>query len=396
MGNLFKIFKLSKKISSEFIQEEKISSHHLQETFNEKETSDILEALTSEKARMAREAQIKAVNKTKNKDWQQVKSTVQRTKSNKFDIVYKTAAAAVITMSLGLGYKYYKETSLGNTTKNKVVSSVNEKDIVLELENGTKQIISEDGTRNIVDKTGKIIGVKEGTSLNYSNTPKATPSDKLVFNQLTIPYGKIFQISLSDGTKVHLNSGSSLQYPINFIEGKKRIVYLQGEAYFDVAEDKTHPFIVKTKSVNVRVLGTEFNVSCYPEDKSVNTVLVEGAVDLYSKNAPYENARKTKLSPGHRAIWTTRDGSVKLNKVDTSIYTAWIDGRIVFEHMRFKNIIKKLERHYDVKISNNNAALAEEQFTASFDIETIDQVLNAFIKNYQFSYVRNGKQITIN
>ncbi len=385
-----RIITLSKSIALKIIKEEEIDISQINKDFSESDTSDILKSLNDEEYKKERELQIKYINKTKNQDW--VKISPQKKNKNYFNIP-RIAAAVVLCFGLAYYFSTNKQTSLPinqETTISK--TSTNQDNIVLELENGKKEIITADGTRKIIDDQGNVVGVQKGTNLNYTNTSSEKKSEKLVYNKLTIPYGKVFQITLSDNTIVHLNSGSSIKYPVKFIEGSNRTVFLEGEAFFEVTKNEKHPFIVNADNMNVEVLGTKFNVSSYPEDATVNTVLVEGAVTIGST----KNNSKTLLKPGNKADWQKQKGNVIVNNVDTSIYTAWIDGKIVFEHMKFEKILKKLERHYNVSIINNNSTLANEIFTASFDIEPIEQVLLSFSKNYHFTYSINQNQININ
>ena len=115
-----------------------------------------------------------------------------------------------------------------------------------------------------------MVGNQNGNKIVYDTE---TTLEKLVYNTIKIPYGKRFELQLSDGTIVHLNSGTTLKYPVKFIASGNRQVFLDGEAFFDVAKDKTHPFVVNADNLNVRVLGTHFNVSNYPEDKLTDIVL---------------------------------------------------------------------------------------------------------------------------
>lgn len=386
-----RILKLSKSIALNIIREEPIDSSLIRDDFSDKDTSEILNSLKNDDLKKERELQIKLINKTKHKDWSQIKPQDNEAKRTSIFIV---RIAAAIVLCFGLAYYFSINNLNGPTLQENSISksNTNENSIILELENGKKEIITSNGVRNILNDEGKIVGVQQGTNLNYKDASDENTPEKLVYNKLTIPFGKVFQITLSDNTIVHLNAGSSIRYPVKFIKGKNRDVYLEGEAFFDVTKNTEHPFIVHTNDMNVEVLGTKFNVSSYPEDTTVNTVLVEGSVAINST----ENENKTMLKPGHKADWKKQNGSVLVNNVDTTIYTAWIDGRVVFDHIPFKNILKKLERHYNVSIQNNNPQLAEEIFTASFDIETIDQVLLSFSKNYNFTYTINQNQITIN
>ena len=147
--------------------------------------------------------------------------------------------------------------------------------------------------------------------------------------------------------------------------------------------------------MDVRVLGTKFNVTAYPEDREINTVLVEGSVSLYSSESGYDPKKADKLEPGYKATWDRFYEKMDVEKVDTDIYTGWIDGKLVIKGMSFKNIVPKLERHYKVSIDNKNDALDNEVFTATFDIETIDGALRIFAEETHFEYEINKDRITI-
>ena len=149
--------------------------------------------------------------------------------------------------------------------------------IQLVLENGDIEVLSPNGDKQIIKKNGEVVASQKENEISYRSDKSM---DKLVYNEIKIPYGKTFHIALSDGTTVYMNAGSSLKFPVQFIKGHNREVTLEGEAFFEVTKDKKHPFVVKTRGVDVRVLGTKFNVSSYKEDAEINTVLVEGSVSL--------------------------------------------------------------------------------------------------------------------
>ena len=296
--------------------------------------------------------------------------------------------AAAIVLFLGLAYSYQQGFFKGH---NQLV--IENEYVTLELENGKVEVIIENEQKEITDNKGNEVGHVKGNQINYKSKKEI---EKLVYNELTIPYGKRFDLILSDGTKVKLNSGSSIKYPQQFINGKDRKVFLKGEAFFEVAKDMAHPFIVNTDELNIRVLGTKFNVSSYLEDEDVNTVLVEGSVSLYEKGEKFNSQKSSLLDPGHKAEWNKIQALLSIEKVDTSIYTGWMEGKIVFDHLPFENILKKLERHYNVSIICNDVKLNKEKFTATFDIETIEQILNSFNKNYKLNFVIENNQIIIN
>ncbi|MGK0326358.1 MAG: hypothetical protein ACJA2M_002888 [Polaribacter sp.] len=301
--------------------------------------------------------------------------------------------AASIAILISVVYFYNQ-----NDNSKIQIDTIPSESITLKMDDGKIKIIDDKGSFKIKDINGNILGSQNGNAIVYNDKTKI---EKLVYNTLTVPYGKRFAIKLSDGTKVNLNAGTSLRYPVKFLEGQKRQVYVEsGEAYFNVTKDAKHPFIVSNDKVNVRVLGTQFNISSYPEDSSVSTVLVEGSVSLYNIGDKYESKKATILKPGYKADWNKNNKSIYIEKADIEIHTAWINGRIILKHMKFNDIIKKLERHYNVEIINNNTSLGNEFITATFDIETIEQVFEVINEihsiDYKINKNKNKNKIIIN
>jgi len=294
--------------------------------------------------------------------------------------------AAIAILFLGIGYLYQSDYFVKS---NEVTLPAN--NITLQLENGNVEIIKEDGSTEIVDENGNIVGAQNGGQLIYNNEVE---KETLVYNTLTIPYGKRFEIKLSDGTIVNLNSGSSLKYPVKFIEGLNRQVFLSGEAFFSVSKDTKHPFIVNAESLNVKVFGTKFNVSAYSEDELTDVVLVEGSVGMYDNNQSSKEG--TMLVPGTKGSFNKVGNNISSENVDTLIYTSWIDGGLFFRKMTFKNIAKKLERHYNKKIIISNEKLKNEIFNAHFKDEPIENVLGYFKESFLIEYTIDNNTILIN
>lgn len=297
--------------------------------------------------------------------------------------------AAVVFVFLGLGYGYYR-LSVTDREAERLVDYENS--ITIKLSDGSIKNISENKETSLLNKSGLPVGVLKGGELIYNN---GKTSGELAYNTVSIPYGKRFVLTLSDGTRAHLNSGSTLRYPVRFGQGRNREVFLKGEGHFEVTKDRVHPFLVNTDAINVRVLGTRFNISAYPEDAYVNTVLVEGSVSLFGQGQNAGSINPKILEPGHMASWEKRERTMTIEEADTNLYTDWMDGKIVFDHMPFREILKKLERHYNVSISNDYSALDEIRFTARFDTETVDEVLRAFKKNHPIHYTIDGRKILI-
>ncbi|MBP1221968.1 FecR family protein [Flavobacterium sp. 1355] len=302
---------------------------------------------------------------------------------------YISIAASILVL-LGVGFVAYKQNVFNTQTENKF--DIKSTDIVLQLENGNVQIISEDHSVQVRDSKGNIVGNQNGNKLVYEAD---SDTEKISYNTLKIPYGKKFELQLSDGTLVHLNAGTTLKYPVRFIAGENRQVFLDGEAFFDVAKDKKHPFIVNADNLNVRVLGTHFNVSNYPEDASTDVVLVEGSVGMYNTDEDFDITKNTILKPGFKGSFQKSNNQISTKPVLTDIYTSWINGGLTFRNMTFKNIITKLERRYNVTIINKNEKLANEKFNASFKEESIENVMSYFNDIHGINYTIKNNQILI-
>jgi transmembrane sensor len=192
-------------------------------------------------------------------------------------------------------------------------------------------------------------------------------------NELEVeaPAGSHTYFVLGDGTKVWLNHGSKLKYPYHF-EGDNRKVFLTGEAYFEVAHNAKIPFIVGTSHLDVKAIGTAFNVSAYPHEDVVETSLVEGKIILYeSKN----NNEIKALTPGECLKFDSKLNDFTLESGNIGKYTAWKDGMLVFKNDPVDVIAKKLERWYNIEVEITNEKIKEFPFTATFTDETLPQVL---------------------
>jgi transmembrane sensor len=319
--------------------------------------------------------------------WSKIEHQILENKTKRrhvFRDYLKYAAVLIVAIGFfGLLYKWE------NTAKKKeLIASADH--ITLQHEDDNKEVINENESGKLLDFEGNLVGTQEKGRLVYN---KNTAVKKLVYNQLEVPYGKRYQIQLSDGTEINLNAGTSLKYPVNFLKGKNRLVFLKGEAYFNVTKDSEHPFVVNSNGINVRVLGTKFNVTSYSEDENINTVLEEGLVRIYGKS---NGESSIILKPGFKAAWNKKGKVISIEKADVKMYTSWINGKIIFKQESINTIIKRLERHYNVKIINNNKSLGKDIITASFDIETIEEVFRAINEIHPIDYKIENDKIIIN
>lgn len=208
--------------------------------------------------------------------------------------------------------------------------------------------------------SGKIILNRDQTIKD--GTENAPPE----MNTLVIPYGSRSTITLGDGTKVWLNAGSRLIYPSRFVD-RTREVYLMGEAFFEVKENEKQPFVVKTHDVKVEVLGTRFNVTAYPEDFAVQTVLAEGSVVL-NKTGAGKREKGLILEPGYLAEYNKKTGQTKTQKVNVDEYTLWTGGLFSFSNTDFNRITKKLERYYNIQFQYDDPFKGGIQVSGKLDV----------------------------
>ncbi|MEZ4811116.1 MAG: DUF4974 domain-containing protein [Allomuricauda sp.] len=269
--------------------------------------------------------------------------------------------------------------------------------IILTQADGSKKILSDEHTAEVkmLDGEGNEIGVQKGKVLDYSAVKNEQVGEELVYNELTVPLGKRFELILSDGTQVSLNSGTHMRYPIAFSKKGRRDVTITGEAYFKVEKDSTRPFVVSFQdNLNIEVLGTQFNVSTYAEGVDVETVLVEGSVAIYENGQP---EGKQFLTPGHKAEWHKENGNISISPANIRLYTGWLTGELIFRNAGLESIVPKLERAYDVTIHCNLQEFADKRYDASFqvDLENIEEVMHHLSRVAPIDYNIQGKEIFI-
>lgn len=300
-----------------------------------------------------------------------------------FQKFYRYAAAAIIVLGMYFGGQHLW---LSNT-KNHSSDKITVKPIELVFDDGTVQKFSEKDETRVYGKNNAILGTIRKGLLSYGDS---SSDEKKIYNTLKVPFGKRFQLLLADGTRVHLNAGSSLRYPISFFEENKREVYLEGEAFFDVATDSTKRFIVKTGDIEVEVFGTQFNINSYHKQGEIVTTLMEGSVSVKNAN------NQIFMVPNEQTIFRKVNGEMQKRLVEVNRFTAWINGEIVFTSTPFNEILNVLERKYDVKIINKIPDLNNQQFTARFTDEDVEQIMLYFSKSYGFEYTIEQNIMTIN
>lgn len=220
-------------------------------------------------------------------------------------------------------------------------------------------------------------------------------SEFYIMETIETQKGEKARVSFSDGTKVMLNSASSIQFPKEF-QGSNREVYLEGEAYFEVAHDPDHPFIVHVQDTEVEVLGTEFNVRGWKEDPAVEVAVRDGKVAVGSTDTQLED---------HPQIILTKDLYTSVNRgappspaqsINITSHLIWTHGGLFFDNVPFLQVIRDIERRFNVNIKGVDADLMEIPYTGTFQYAELDEVLSVVAASMGFEYQRDGSEIIIN
>lgn len=257
---------------------------------------------------------------------------------------------------------------------------------VLEVVGGGKVILEKEKDKMI--EAGRGVDVQQSSGmLVYSDS---VVSEYVDTNVLRIPKGGEFKLQLADGTRVYLNSATDLRYPVAFT-GPERRVYLKGEAYFEVAKDVEHPFIVVTDDVQVRVYGTSFNVNTLGAD-GVRTVLVEGKVGIRGQDLDREYV----LKPNEFAFYDRNSRDMKIETVDPDLYTLWRKGIFVFERETLENIMNTLSLWYDMEVFFQSESAKQLHFSGHMKrYEQIEDILHAITDATGVVFTINDRTVCV-
>ena len=231
-------------------------------------------------------------------------------------------------------------------------------------------------------------------SIGYilNNNSQAINDEQVLYADTYVPKGEKSELTLPDGTHLIINADTRVRVPSNFSVQNRRL-WIEGEAYFSVEHDRNHPFLVETPSINVEVLGTSFDLSCYANDEIVTTVLDEGSVRFSGANNVKINGAM--LKPGETARYHKPSGVFKIQDTEEgTLASAWKNGQLKFKDMPFHILARKIERLYDVEIEIDDK-LKFERYTGEINSETVWAVMNHFAIATPFNVEANGRKIKV-
>ncbi len=345
--------------------------------------------------KVCREKNIRELNRMaeqydRTRAWQKIEKNFQPAKKKSLRRCMAWAAVLVLPLCVGYFLMYRETSGQGDSEQWTTAGLPGSSRAILTMADGS--VVKLDGARNLEwrEKDGTKI-CKDSARLTYRETGKALlQGQAMVYNKLEVPRRGEYSLLLSDGTVVYLNAMSSLHYPVRFT-GDIREVELSGEAYFEVKKDLSRPFVVRTQGMRVQVLGTQFNISAYPEDAAVKTTLVEGSVQV----VPEQGNRAIVLKPSWQAVFCKTSGALEAREVNVAEYIAWKNGKFDFRDWRLEDVMNYLSRWYDIEVFYQEEDLKDLRFGCYIDrYSEIGPILELLEKTGKIKVSMEGKLVS--
>ena len=320
--------------------------------------------------------------------WKKLNSAIQRKRLHR-RISYMSSVAAMVAIAFTSFYLWHGEDQAPAeklADAQETVGQSGRPGVILSLSDGRRIDLS--AREGKIGAGEEVVNHPENKQLFYAADQGGEKISRM--NRLDVPQGAEYHLVLSDGTRVWMNARSRLVYPVAF--GDTREVELEGEAYFEVTRDENRPFIVHAGQVAVKVLGTEFNVSNYPENEDVQTTLIKGKVQVTLS----ENMDGYTLHPGEQVVYNKESGEVTVANVDVSYVTAWREGRLRFRDRPLKEIMDFISRWYDVDVVYEDEVVKNYLFGCNFNRHvTVTPLLELFQSTGTVRFEVVGKKIIV-
>lgn len=323
--------------------------------------------------------------------WNTIDENTIHKKQNKKLIIgnqlwYKAVAIAAVIVLIILSYWLFTQDAPQSIDYKSIAESevMQSGNVTLILPNQRKIDIESDSSRVTYDNKGNV-------NVN-SKQIEDTKNQNIELNQLIVPFGKTSFLTLSDGTKVWVNSGTKIIYPSVF-DKKKREIFVSGEAFMDVAKNEKCPFIIKTNHIDIQVLGTQLNVAAYGNESIQSVVLVTGSVSINNK----DNNGYYKIRPNQLFSYNVASKESDINTVNTNDYTSWVNGYLSLQYESLDKVLLKLDRHYNTTTSYNANDIKSICVSGKLDLKSnIETVLHNISLTAPISYTIEDKKVTVN
>lgn len=320
-----------------------------------------------------------------NKAWQQFTQSLQtKSKIKNKRLQYRNIAATLLLL-LSISGTYFILNTNSSSRKTEISIAPGSSKAYLILSDGTMVDLQMSASQQITDKQIRI--QLDSAGIDYTPVPEVLQT---INHTLKIPQGGEYALTLSDGTKIWLNSETELNYPVVFNHSERKIK-LSGEAYLEVHKDTSRPFIVETDQLQIKVLGTSFNVNAYKDIPTITTTLQTGKIQLLTKNK-----QTYILYPNQQAIFKTKKNELEIKQVTSSVYIQWREGNFVFRNESLQDIMKILARWYDMTYEFQNSTLEQEKFYGIISRYTsIKELLHQFEKTDKVHFEYQGNHIIV-
>ena len=325
------------------------------------------------------------------KDYQQFITKRQRTRKNRrMKTIIRYAAILTLPIVAAGIFLLQKNDQQAIVSISEVIKPGEHKAVLI-TGGGDRITLSDSTLSPIQEQNGMIVNVMNNKVFYTLPEDSLCTQESPIFNTLQIPRGGEYFLTLADGTEVWLNAETEIRYPVQFT-GNKRVVYLDGEAYFTVAPDKKKPFTVVSTHASVSVLGTQFNFRAYPDEQDVQTTLVSGSVIMQSE----KYKQQIKLIPGEQGVLEKNSAKLTKQKVNTYLYTAWKDGRFAFRDARLEDLFNILARWYDLSVFYQSPEAKDIRFTGDLNkTDDFKSILKIIEQNERVTFTVNQRTVFI-
>lgn len=304
-------------------------------------------------------------------------------------LIVKYAAAILLPVLLGVTAHWYLNDQSKTVNQAIVEIKPGSKNAVLVMADGKSVDLAIVAEQSLVEHDGTVIKNTKD-ELNYKSRDLKN-NKSVLYNTLIVPQGGEYNLILSDGSRIMVNSMSKLIFPVQFTGNIREVRLEEGEAYFEIAKNKSKPFIVSVKGVKVEVLGTSFNIKAYSNDNNFYTTLVEGKVKFQTGD---QTVNQYYLEPDQQAVYSPLSDEVTIRKVDASQFVQWTIGRYSFTNESLDEIMKMLSRWYDFNYQYEDETLKQIRFEGGLNkYESIDPILDIISKTGKVHVKVQGKEI---
>ena len=323
------------------------------------------------------------------KSWQRLDSSLAGLlrKGRRLFLTVGSVVAASVALLLMFVFPFTRQVEQPGTLVSQVGITPGGVKAILQSEDGKMIDLTSSTSSHIVTSDGLVLVNDSLKGLRFDQSK--LENQPMKYHTLAVPVGGEYHFTLADGTRVWVNSASEVRFP-NCFSGKKREIYVKGEVYLEVARDEKHPFVVHAGENEVRVLGTRFNLTAYPDEQEVITTLVEGSVEFWNDQS------SIRLKPGEQSVLDRETNNLEKQKVDVSIYTSWVSGTYEYERMPLSDITRQLSRWYDVQFVYETTEFSNHPFTGVVKRDqSLEEVLSIIEKTTNIKFKISGRTIII-